>query len=106
MVCMAAGARQEPITYRGLKPLEADDAGIYFGREAPTVNAIDQLRGMCEAAPPRLLVILGASDAGKSSFLRAGLLPRLGREDRTFMPLPVISPARTCITGETGFLRA
>ena len=22
--------------YRGLKPLEADDAGIFFGREAPT----------------------------------------------------------------------
>jgi formylglycine-generating enzyme required for sulfatase activity len=92
--------------YRGLKPLEADDAGIFFGREAPTIEAIDQLRGMTEAAPPRLLVILGASGAGKSSFLRAGLLPRLGREDRTFLPLPVIRPERSAITGEMGFLRA
>jgi len=49
---------------------------------------------MCEAAPSRLLVILGASGPGKSSFLRAGLLPRLGREDRTFLPLPVIRPER------------
>src|SRR5215467_13991656 len=91
--------------YRGLKPLEADDAGIFFGREAPTIEAMDVLRGMTEAAPPRLLVILGASGAGKSSFLRAGLLPRLGREDRTFLPLPVMRPERAAISGETGFLR-
>jgi hypothetical protein len=92
--------------YRGLKPLEADDAGIFFCREAPTIEAIDRLRGMCEAAPPRLFVILGASGAGKSSFLQAGLLPRLGREDRTFVPLPVIRPGRSPITGEMGLLRA
>ena len=92
--------------YHGLKPLEVDDAGIFFGREAPAVEAIDRLRGMCDAAPPRLLVILGASGAGKSSFLRAGLLPRLGREDRTFLPLPAVRAERSAITGETGFLRA
>src|SRR5262245_47805132 len=92
--------------YRGLKPLEGDDAGIFFGREAPTIEAIDRLRGLTEAAPPRLLVILGASGAGKSSFLRAGLLPRLGREDRTFLPLPVMRPERAAISGETGLLRA
>jgi len=59
--------------YRGLRPLEADDAGIFFGREAPGIDAIDRMRGLREAAPPRLLVILGASGSGKSSFLRAGL---------------------------------
>jgi TIR domain len=53
--------------YRGLRPLEADDAGIFFGREAPVIKAIDQLRGLRDAAPPRLFVILGASGAGKSS---------------------------------------
>ena len=31
--------------YRGLKPLEADDAGACFGREVPTVEVIDRLRG-------------------------------------------------------------
>lgn len=58
--------------YRGLRPLEAEDAGIFFGRDAPIVEALDRLRGLRGAAPPRLLVILGASGAGKSSFLRAG----------------------------------
>jgi len=92
--------------YRGLRALEVDDAGIFFGREAPVIEAIDRLRGLTEAAPPRLMVILGASGAGKSSFLRAGLLPRLGRDPQTFLPLPVIRPERAAISGETGLVSA
>lgn len=92
--------------YRGLKPLEADDAGIFFGRDAPIVEALDQLRGLCESTPPRLMVILGASGAGKSSFMRAGVLPRLKRDDRHFLPLPIIRPDRAAISGENGFLRS
>ena len=52
--------------YRGLRALEAEDAGIFFGRNAPILDALDRLRGLREAAAPRLLVILGASGAGKS----------------------------------------
>ncbi len=92
--------------YRGLKPLEAEDAGIFFGRDAPIVEALDTLRGLREGAAPRVLVILGASGAGKSSFLRAGLLPRLGRDDRNFLVLPVVRPERAAISGEAGLLRA
>ena len=44
--------------------------------------------------------------SGKSSFLRAGLLPRLKRDDRHFLPLPIIRPERAAIYGETGLLRA
>ena len=92
--------------YRGLKPLEQEDAGIFFGREAPIVEALDMLRGLAAAAAPRLFVILGASGAGKSSFLRAGLLPRLARDDRTFLTLPVIRPEGGALLGETGLLAA
>jgi formylglycine-generating enzyme required for sulfatase activity len=92
--------------YRGLRPLEAEDAGIFFGRDGPIVEALDRLRGLRETAPPRLLVILGASGAGKSSFLRAGLFPRLVRDDRNFLPLPIIRPERAPISGETGLLAA
>ncbi len=92
--------------YRGLRPLEAEDAGIFFGREGPVIEAIDRLRGIKDAAPPRLFVILGASGAGKSSFMRAGLLPRLGRDDAAFLPLPVIRPERAALWGETGLLDA
>ena len=90
--------------YRGLQPLEAEDAGIFFGRDGPTVSGLDLLRGLRDAQPPRLLVILGASGAGKSSLLRAGLLPRLARESQHFAPMPVVRPERAVLTGEAGLI--
>ena len=100
----ASDPSREP--YRGLRPLEAEDAGIFFGRDAPLIEALDQLRRLREAVPPRLLVVLGASGAGKSSFLRAGLIPRLARDDRHFLPLPIIRPGRAVISGENGLASA
>lgn len=88
--------------YRGMSHFEAEDAGIFFGREAPTVELLAQLRGLRDSAPPRFLAILGASGAGKSSFLRAGVLPRLARDDRHYLPLPIIRPERAAITGSNG----
>jgi formylglycine-generating enzyme required for sulfatase activity len=92
--------------YRGLLPLEAEDAGIFFGRDAPMIEALDRLRSLREQAAPRLMVVIGASGSGKSSFLRAGLLPRLARDDRNFLTLPIVRPARAAISGETGLLHA
>ena len=92
--------------YRGLKSQEADDAAIFFGRDAQIVDAIDRLRGLRAGSPPRLMAILGASGAGKSSFLRAGLLPRLNRDYAQFIPLPVVRPGRAALTGETGLVNA
>ena len=92
--------------YRGLKPLDAEDAGVFFGRDAPIVEATDRLRGLSAGVPPRLFVILGASGAGKSSFLRAGLLPRLARDDAHFVVLPSIRPERAALTGENGLIEA
>jgi hypothetical protein len=46
--------------YRGLKSLEAEDAGIFFGREGAIVLGLDTLRTLRESPPPRILVILGA----------------------------------------------
>lgn len=91
--------------YRGLKALEAEDAGVYFGRDAQIVEAIDQLRGLRDTAPPRAYAILGASGAGKSSFLRAGLIPRLSRDQRNYIVLPCMRPEGAALTGDNGFLR-
>lgn len=92
--------------YQGLRPLEADDAGIFYGRDAPICDALDQLRGLRADSPPRLLVILGASGAGKSSFLRAGLFARMKRYDREFLPLTIVRPERAAISGDNGMLHA
>jgi WD40 repeat protein len=89
--------------YRGMRPLEMEDAGIFYGREAPVIEVLDRLRGLREAASPRFLALLAASGAGKSSFLRAGLLARLHRDDRSFLPLPIVRPDRAVLSGATGF---
>src|SRR5690606_29137405 len=65
--------------YRGLEPLDAADAAVFFGRDAEILQGLDELRGMRALGGEALFVVLGASGAGKSSFLRAGLLPRLAR---------------------------
>lgn len=37
---------------------------------------------------------------GKSSFLRAGLLPRRGRDDRHFLLMGFVRPQRNVLTGD------
>jgi TIR domain len=77
--------RAEPTRppYRGLRALEPQDAAIFFGRDAAIVRCLDRIRGVTENGTAKLLVILGASGAGKSSFLRAGLWPRLLRDTQS-----------------------
>ena len=92
--------------YPGLAPLEEDDAAIFFGRDAQIVRGLDKLRGLTRAGVERMLIILGASGCGKSSFLRAGLWPRLKRDDRAWLPLPTIRPERAVISGKFGLVEA
>jgi WD40 repeat protein len=88
--------------YRGLRALEPQDAAIFFGRDAVIVRGLDRIRGLLDAGVERFLVILGASGSGKSSFLRAGLWPRLARDDAAFLPLPAIRPESAVMTGNSG----
>jgi hypothetical protein len=92
--------------YRGLQSFEPQDAGIFFGRQTEIIETIDRLRGASKLALPGVLAIVGASAVGKSSFLRAGLLPRLGRDSRNFAVLPVVRPGSYPINGETGLARS
>ena len=54
--------------YRGLLAFEHGDARFFFGREA----VVDDLLG--RIAPGHLVAVVGASGAGKSSVLRAGVV--------------------------------
>ncbi len=88
--------------YPGLRALEEQDAAIFFGRDLHITKALDCIRRMRHGAPERMLVILGASGAGKSSFLKAGLLARLRRDTLRFHTLPCLRPSRSPLTGPTG----
>ena len=88
--------------YRGLQALDVQDAAIFFGRDADIARGLDELRRLRSGAPQRLLAILGASGAGKSSFLRAGLIARLKRDEENFLVLPFVRPERAAISGVQG----
>lgn len=63
--------------FRGLAAFGGEHAAVFFGREAAISRAVARLR---EATPePKFLLVLGASGSGKSSLLRAGIIPRLLR---------------------------
>jgi hypothetical protein len=65
---------------------------------------LNRLRLMRKRRSPRLLVIQAASGAGKSSFLTAGLWPRLKR-DPDYAPLAILRPALGILTGPDGLGR-
>ena len=92
--------------YPGFAFLEEKDAALFFGRDAQIVRGLDKMRGLARTGVERMLVILGASGSGKSSFLRAGLWPRLKRDDRSWLPLPVIRPERAAMSGKFGLAQA
>jgi WD40 repeat protein len=92
--------------YRGWEPFEDIDAGVFFGRDAVIVRGTDDLRGMRAAGLKTLFVVLGPSGSGKSSFLRAGLIPRLQRDDLHFLTLGVMRPERAALTGTQGLAAA
>jgi WD40 repeat protein/DNA-binding XRE family transcriptional regulator len=64
--------------YRGLAAFEEQDAAFFFGREAATAQVLERMSR--HLAAPGMLMVTGVSGAGKSSLLRAGVLPRV-RED-------------------------
>src|SRR5271165_7161718 len=63
--------------FPGLPAFDERFAGVYFGRDAETQTILEDLRKMRANGEPRLLMIVGGSGSGKSSLLKAGILPRL-----------------------------
>jgi WD40 repeat protein len=92
--------------YRGWQPMEDVDAAVFFGRDPQILRASDTLRGIRATGVEGLFVILGPSGVGKSSFLRAGLLPRLNRDRRNFVVADIVRPERAPLSGDQGLAHA
>ncbi|HEY0380076.1 MAG TPA: TIR domain-containing protein [Pyrinomonadaceae bacterium] len=65
--------RDDVCPYRGLQPFDEEHAELFFGREGDIQRLIEKLK------TTRFLAVLGASGSGKSSLVRAGVVPRLKR---------------------------
>ena len=74
--------------WRGLSSYDSQDAALFFGREAPTAALQEAIDGK------PLVVVLGASGTGKSSLVKAGVLPKLAADSRWVL-LPVVRPGTT-----------
>jgi WD40 repeat protein len=82
----AVGASgDEPIwlaaPFRGLESYEFEQAAVFFGRDAAITKATEQLAANARSGCAFLLVS-GASGSGKSSLVKAGLVPRLMKPQR------------------------
>ncbi|MER6993529.1 trypsin-like peptidase domain-containing protein [Saccharopolyspora hirsuta] len=67
--------------YRGLRPFREEDAELFHGREADTDRLFDLVRRQ------DVVAVAGPSGSGKSSLVRAGLIPKLKQHGRTVVYL-------------------
>ncbi len=63
--------------YRGLLPFETADADVFYGRTELTAQLTVRARRQLQLTSGGMVVVTGASGAGKSSLLRAGFIPSL-----------------------------
>jgi transcriptional regulator with XRE-family HTH domain len=80
------------VPYRGLAAFEAEDADWFFGRE----RLVDAVTAQLEKS--RFVAVFGASGSGKSSLLRAGVVPRWQTahgQRRAVVLVPGAHPLRT-----------
>jgi WD40 repeat protein len=86
--------------YRGLLPFDESDAEVFYGRERLAAELAVKLA--TRVTRGGLIVVTGASGAGKSSLLRAGLLPILARgqqiQGSAHWPRAVMTPTKNPLT--------
>ena len=91
----AIDRKLRPTPFPGLASFGDDDAdaALFYGRSREIAQTLwKKLRKLRAERDLRPFVILGASGAGKSSLLKAGIIPRLRREAPAWLPLRAFRP--------------
>lgn len=71
---------QDP-PYKGMAYFQEEDAHLFFGREQLTNEIVEQLLSKRpDETFPNFLAVIGASGSGKSSLIRAGIVPAIRRQ--------------------------
>ncbi|MFI6924259.1 tetratricopeptide repeat protein [Nonomuraea spiralis] len=82
----ASGPRRGPFV--GARPFGEHDGALFFGRDAETAELADMWRHN------RLTILHGAAGAGKTSLLRAAVIPLLTRERERVLPMGLARSTR------------
>lgn len=81
---------RDRVPYPGLDAFAEDEAAVFFGRDAQAAELTRRLHTASTGPGERFLVLVGASGSGKSSLVRAGVMPRL--RERRWTVLPAVTP--------------
>jgi formylglycine-generating enzyme required for sulfatase activity len=78
--------------YPGLPAFQASQAPVFFGRDGAIDSVCERLASLA-LRPKAFLLLLGASGTGKSSLVRAGVVPKLrGERERRWLVLEPFKP--------------
>ena len=92
--------------YPGFLSFDEEDAAIYFGRDDDVRKLIQRADSRRIEGGRRCIFVLGESGTGKSSLLRAGLIPRLRKAKREWIVLSAFRPEDDPFIGFSRSLKA
>ena len=84
--------------YAGLASFQENDAARFFGRNREIAAMVNKIRTQ------PMLAVVGGSGVGKSSLVRAGLVPALKRSGEAWEPV-VVRPGRSPMTALAAILQ-
>lgn len=87
--------------FKGLQYFDETDIDLFFGRETLVSHLVDQIHSRERTKGAKFLAIIGASGSGKSSLVRAGLIPALKRSgtSRAVVITPTEHPLESLSSG-------
>jgi WD40 repeat protein len=80
----------ERAVFPGLLAFDTDDRAMFFGRDREIREAAKEIRARVGQRQPRALIVVGASGSGKSSLVRAGVIPHLLDDPAWWRLLPIM----------------
>jgi WD40 repeat protein len=80
--------------YPGLDPFMEADEAIFFGRQQEIMAGVELLRILRRERDTSMMVVIGASGSGKSSLVRAGIIPKVKRDPEGWIVLTPFRPGQ------------
>lgn len=85
--------------YPGLRYFEEEDAAVFFGRQAEVQRGMEMLQRVRRYEGAQIVLVLGPSGIGKSSLVRAGILPRCRRDNDHWLVIGPFRPGESLLHG-------
>lgn len=90
---MTTTAQKRFNPYPGLRPFQKEERSLFFGREKHISEILRKLNTF------RFVSIVGNSGSGKSSLVRAGILPSLENSEQKEWIICTMKPGKNALTG-------